>query len=62
MLFPSHGVPMQIHPADGKFASCPIMGNIHDLVDFDEVPDFAIHEAADTGKDELPSVAPRRPR
>ena len=45
MLFPTHGVPMQIHPADGKFASSPIMGNIHDLVDFDEIPDVAVHEA-----------------
>ena len=39
MLFPTHGVPMQIHPADGKFVSSPITGNIHELVDFDEVPD-----------------------
>lgn len=62
MLFPSHGVPMQIHAADGKFASCPIMGNVHDLVDFDEVPDFAVHDARAAENGELRSVAPRRPR
>ena len=62
MLFPTHGVPMQIHPADGQFAACPIMGNIHDLVDFDEAPDFAVHGKAAAENDELPSVAPRLPR
>jgi cytochrome P450 len=62
MLFPTHGVPMQIHPADGQFAACPIMGNIHDLVDFDEVPDFAVHGKAAAENSELPSMAPRLPR
>jgi cytochrome P450 len=62
MLFPTHGVPMEIHPADGKFTSCPIKGNIHDLVDFDEIPDFAIHDADPQGNGESHSVAPRRPR
>src|SRR5439155_12381307 len=33
MLFPTYGVPMRIHPADGKFTSAPIAGNIHSLVD-----------------------------
>jgi cytochrome P450 len=61
MLFPTHGVPMEIHPADGQFAACPIIGNIHDLVDFDEVPDFAVHDRA-ADNNELPSVAPRVPR
>ncbi len=62
MLFPSHGLPMEIHPADGKFAGRPIVGNIHDLVDFDEVADFAIHDATAPLNVELSSVAPRRPR
>jgi hypothetical protein len=62
MLFPTHGLPMQIHAADGKFASCPIIGNIHDLVDFDEIPDFAFRDAAAPGNSESPSAAPRRPR
>jgi cytochrome P450 len=38
MLFPTYGVPMQIHPVDGKYVSVPIAGNVHDLVDFDEAP------------------------
>ena len=35
MLFPTYGLPMEIHLADGKFAGTPIGGNIHDLVDFE---------------------------
>ena len=62
MLFPTHGLPMQIHPADGEFASCPIIGNVHDLVDFDEVLAFAGHDAVAAENSELPSVAPRVPR
>jgi cytochrome P450 len=62
MLFPTHGLPMQIHAADGQFASCPIIGNIHDLVDFDEIPDFAFHDAAAPASSETHSAAPRRPR
>jgi cytochrome P450 len=62
MLFPTHGVPMQIHAADGQFVSCPLTGNIHDLVDFDEAPDFAVLEVDANENGELPSVAPRRPR
>jgi cytochrome P450 len=62
MLFPTHGLPMEIHPADGKFASSPIVGNIHDLVDLDEIADFAVHHAAAAGNGEFASAAPRRPR
>jgi cytochrome P450 len=62
MLFPTHGAPMEIHPADGKFASNPIMGNIHDLGDFDEVSDFTVHDVAANGNSELRSPMPRRPR
>jgi cytochrome P450 len=35
MLFPTYGVPMEIHVADGKFAGVPIVGNVHELVDFE---------------------------
>ena len=62
MLFPTHGLPMEIHAADGKFGSCPIIGNIHDLVDFDEIPDFEFHDAAIPANSESHSAAPRRPR
>jgi cytochrome P450 len=52
MLVPTNGLPMQIHPADGFFAASPIEGNIHELVDFDEMPLGA----------EAFAAAPRRPR
>jgi cytochrome P450 len=35
MLFPTHGVPMQIHPADGNYQRSPADGNIHELVDLE---------------------------
>ncbi len=62
MLFPTHGVPMEIHPADGNFVARPIMGNIHELVDFDEIPDVVVHGHGMAEEGETPSVAPRRPR
>jgi cytochrome P450 len=52
MLVPTNGVPMQIELADGAFASSPIGGNIHELVEFDEAPALAaddvdiLHERA----------------
>jgi hypothetical protein len=36
MLFPTNGMPMEIHPADGRYASSPVVGNIHDLVDLED--------------------------
>jgi cytochrome P450 len=54
MLVPSNGLPMRIHPADGRYASSPIVGNIHELVEFEEAP------ASDKGGNE--AVAPQRPR
>jgi len=36
MLTPSGPVPMTIHPADGDYASTPVTGNIHSLVDLPE--------------------------
>ena len=62
MLFPTHGVPMQINPADGEFAAVPITGNVHELVDFDEIPDFTIQAASADDGAEMPSIVPRRPR
>jgi cytochrome P450 len=62
MLFPTHGVPMQIHAPDGQFTSCPIVGNIHDLVDFDELPDFAVRDDAAAIRGDSASIAPRLPR
>ncbi len=38
MLIPTNGLPMQIHPGDGFFEANPIVGNIHELVEFDEMP------------------------
>jgi hypothetical protein len=35
MLVPTHGLPMQIHAADGRFAASPIGGNVRELVEFD---------------------------
>ena len=64
MLFPTYGVPMQIHAADGQFASYPVTGNLHDMVDFDEVPDYSVHESPSNGYGssiEL-STPPRLPR
>ena len=62
MLFPTHGVPMEIHPADGKFASSPITGNLHELVDFDEVPDVVVQDAPANGNGDPHWSAPRLPR
>jgi cytochrome P450 len=62
MLFPTHGVPMEIHPADGKFESSPIAGNIRELVEFDEVPDFVTRDAATDGNGDGHWDSPRVPR
>jgi len=62
MLFPTHGVPMEIRPADGNFTSNPIKGNIHDLVDFDELPDVAMDDVATNSNYKSHGGAPRRPR
>jgi cytochrome P450 len=62
MLFPTHGIPMQIHAADGNFSTVPISGNVHELVDFYEAPNLAVTEdgSGQNGKSRCP--APRRPR
>ena len=59
MLFPTHGVPMQIHAADGNFTASPVAGNIHELVDLVEAPAFVAGEPLG---DESISAAPRVPR
>jgi hypothetical protein len=59
MLVPTTGLPMQIHEMDGQFSASPMKGRIHELVEFDEAPAFAGHDAADAKVDVAP---PRRPR
>jgi cytochrome P450 len=54
MLVPTHGLPMQIHPADGFYSASPIVGNIRELVEFDEAPEVV--------DDDSTTTAPRRPR
>ncbi len=48
MLFPTHGVPLRIHAADGNYSSSPVVGRIHELVDL-----------TDPGGD---PATPRKPR
>jgi cytochrome P450 len=62
MLFPTYGMPMQIHPADGQFASSPITGNVHDLVDFDEASHAPRSVERASASDGLVSWSPRLPR
>jgi cytochrome P450 len=52
MLVPTNGIPMKIHEADGQFASAPVTGNIHELLDLVEAP--AMPPAANSAR--------RRPR
>lgn len=54
MLVPTNGMPMRIHPADGFYAASPIIGNVHELVEFCEAPVTADEESTRT--------QPRRPR
>jgi hypothetical protein len=53
MLVPTNGVSMAIHPADGQFASAPVAGNIHELVDLVEI--------ASTVNRTCLATSPRRP-
>lgn len=46
MLTPATPIPVRIHPPDGQFASSPVGGNIHDLVDLVEAPIHTADEAA----------------
>jgi cytochrome P450 len=62
MLVPTNGLPMEIHAADGKFESSPIVGNIHELVEFDEAPAFAATGPAAATDDASEFTSPRRPR
>jgi cytochrome P450 len=61
MLVPTGGVPMRIEQADGNFVSSPMVGNVHELVDFCEAPALADDGAADSA-DDTASSAPRVPR
>jgi hypothetical protein len=62
MLFPTYGVPMQIHAADGKFASSPIVGNVHELVEFYELPICSSSESIANANGDSSWTAPRLPR
>jgi cytochrome P450 len=62
MLVPTYGLPMEIHAADGHFASSPIAGNIHELVDFDEAPAFIDGQSESAAGGQSYSFVPRRPR
>jgi cytochrome P450 len=59
MLFPTNGMPMRIHAADGIYASSPVVGNIHELVDLGEKPDVGSYEPAEA-EDTVP--VQRKPR
>jgi len=62
MLFPTHGLPMQIEAADGQFRSNPVDGNIHELVDLVEAPAFAAGEPINAALVNATHLAPRHPR
>ena len=62
MLAPTKGLPMRIDQADGTFASSPMGGNLHELVQFDEAPVFAAEESVVRSECGNVSSAPRRPR
>ncbi len=62
MLVPTNGLLMEIQAADGKFESSPIIGNIHELVEFDEAPPVIAGESATSDHPETTSAVPRRPR
>ena len=63
MLMPTHGVPMQICPADGAFESSPVDGNIHELVDLVEAPAFVAGACCDDSDESEPQMhVPNRPR
>jgi cytochrome P450 len=57
MLFPTYGIPMQIHAPDGNFSAVSIGGNIHELVAFNEAPAHMVDETGESGYS-----GPRRPR
>jgi cytochrome P450 len=62
MLVPTNGLPMTIHAADGDFASSPISGRIHELVEFDDAAavEESEHPPAEIG--DYTSTIRRRPR
>jgi cytochrome P450 len=61
MLVPTNGLPMEIHSADGQFASSPIAGNVQELVIFDEAPAF-VAPGTTAGSLDATFEPPRRPR
>jgi len=62
MLVPTNGLPMQVHPADGKFVASPMGGNVHEMVEFDEAPVFVAGEDASAERSDPSTIASRFPR
>jgi cytochrome P450 len=61
MLFPTYGMPMEIHAAGGNYSSSPVNGNIHELVELDGVDSSSSVEGCDCASPAT-ATAPRRPR
>lgn len=63
MLFPTHGMPMEIHAADGNYRGSPVVGNIHELVDLDGGrPSHSGDGLSDVDNQDVSSPAARKPR
>ncbi len=62
MLFPSNGVPMRVHAADGNYGSSPVVGNIHELVDLKDPQELAAAPSPFGLNGISFSAAPRKPR
>jgi cytochrome P450 len=60
MLFPTHGMPMQIDAAEGNYQRSPVNGNIHELVDLGDARP-SIGDAADMAEPLYASTT-RKPR
>src|SRR4051794_5334690 len=61
MLFPTNGLSMEIHPPDAQFESVPIVGNVHELVDFVEAPQNPGMDAVVAGINAIREL-PSKPR
>jgi hypothetical protein len=62
MLAPTNGLPMRIHPPDKEFASSPITGRIHELVEFAAAPPVVEAEQEPVLDDDRTSMLLRKPR
>jgi cytochrome P450 len=62
MLVPTNGLPMRLDAPDGQFASSPISGRVHELVEFDEKPALATGDHVAAGTRSTLSPVPRLPK